>query len=294
MDRRKRTLVVVAVSLMAATVASASVYRAIKRIPVREIEVAHYFVVVASHPLEIGARITTSDVKRIGWPSSSPLGGGFTRVEDVIGRGVVTALAANEPLTEPKLAPKEAGAGLAPAIPPGMRAISVKVNDVIGVAGFAVQGARVDVLATVRRADNNTVTRVLVANVPVLRTGMRDEAEPAPSRADGADVATLLVTPAQAEQIALASAEGRITLMLRNPLDVDAPPTPGARLARLVDGGSDEPPVAAPRPQVAAPARMQLTKAADVVVPPPPIEPPVRAYTFEAIRAGKRTTETIQ
>ena len=294
MDRRTRTLIVVTLSLLAATVASASVYRAIKRIPVREVEVAHYFVVVAARPLEVGARITTSDVKRIGWPSSSPLGSAFTRVDEVIGRGVVAAVNANEPLTESKLAPKEAGAGLGVAIPPGMRAISVKVNEVIGVAGFAVTGARVDVLATVRRADNNTVTRVLVANVPVLKTGMRDETQSGSTRRDGTDVVTLLVTPPQAEQIALASLEGRLTLMLRNPLDVAEPDTPGARLARLVDRVVEQPSTVEVRHVPVPAARIQLAATADpapAVAPPAPVVP---AYTFEAIRAGKRTRETIQ
>jgi pilus assembly protein CpaB len=291
MHRRHRTLIVVAISLLAAMVASASVYRAIKRIPVREVEVAHYFVVVASRPLDVGARIAASDVKRIGWPSSNPLPDAFSQVEDVVGRGVIAAVTQNEPLTEAKLAPKEAGAGLAPAIPAGMRAISVKVNEVIGVAGFAVQGARVDVLATVRRPDNNTVTRVIVSKVPVLKTGMREEAQN--TRRDGTDVVTLLVTPAQAEQIALASSEGHITLMLRNPLDVAEPLTPGARLARLVEGGADERPTLVRTPLRSN--RIQLATAVEArppVVPQPVAEAP--GYQFEAIRAGKRTVETIQ
>src|SRR5207237_4392877 len=108
--------------------------------------------------------------------SSAPLTDGHARIEDVIGRGVVTPIGPNEPITESKLAPREAGAGLAPVIPPGMRAISVKVNEVIGVAGFAVPGAHVDVLVTVRRADD-AVTRVLVPNVRVLTAGTRFEQE---------------------------------------------------------------------------------------------------------------------
>src|SRR5207244_5852512 len=110
-----------------------------------------------------------------------------------------------------------------------------------GVAGFAVPGARVDVVVTVRRADD-AVTRVLVPNVRVLTAGTRFEQEqgrdvkPIPST-----VVTLMVTPSQAEKIALASYEGQITLMLRNPIDVAEPITPGARLARLVDDQGDGP-----------------------------------------------------
>jgi pilus assembly protein CpaB len=295
MDRKTRTFVVIAISLVAATIASASVYRAVQRIPVRKVEVAHDFVVLAAHPVAVGARLSASDLKRVGWPSSSPLPGAFHRIEDAVGRGVISALTENEPLTESKLAPREAGAGLAPAIPPGMRGISVRVNEVIGVAGFAVPGARVDVLATVRRPDNNTITRVLVANVPVLTAGTRyeqeqkDAAKPIPST-----VVTLMVSPADAEKIALASSEGQITLMLRNPLDVAQPVTPGAQLARLVGPSDQAEATPVPRPPVPQPRRE---------TPPPitaqaqtPIAAPVPAvfYTFEAIRAGKRTQETIQ
>src|SRR5207244_4944668 len=178
LSRHKRTALVLAVAVATASVASAGVYRAVRRIPVREVEVAHYYVVTAARPLQLGDRVNRSDVKLVGWPSSSRVPDGFTRMEDVVGRGVVTAVAENEPILESKLAPTAAGAGLAPAIPTGMRAISIKVNDVIGVAGFAVPGARVDVVATVRHTED-AVARVLVSNVQVLTAGTRyDQQQP--------------------------------------------------------------------------------------------------------------------
>ncbi|OLC48120.1 MAG: Flp pilus assembly protein CpaB [Acidobacteria bacterium 13_1_40CM_65_14] len=291
MTRRTRTFIVLTVALVTATVASASVYRAVRRIPVREVEVAHEFVVLAARPLGIGTQITAADVRLVGWPSSSPLAGGFKTIKDVVGRGLVTAVSANEPLIESKLAPREAGAGLSPAIPPGMRAISVKVNEVIGVAGFAVPGARVDVVATVRHP-GDAVTRVLVANVQVLTAGTRydqekaRDAKPIPST-----VVTLMVTPEQAERIALASTEGQVTLMLRNPLDVDEPATPGARLARLVDDTAS----AVPRPLPALGTKPEPKPAKAITPPPQPrpsVQPPV--YSVEAIRAGKRSIETVK
>jgi pilus assembly protein CpaB len=291
MDRKTRTIIVLVVALMTATIASATVYRAVRRIPVREVEVAHDFVVLTARALPVGTRLTAEDVKRVGWPASSPLPGAFTRTEDVVGRGLVTALSENEPIIEAKLAPREAGAGLSPAIPPGMRAISVKVNEVIGVAGFVVPGARVDVVATVRRADD-AVTRVLVSNVPVLTAGTRYEQEkPKDAKPIPSTVVTLMVTPGQAERIALASTEGQLTLMLRNPLDIAEPPTPGAHLARLVDDAQAPPPIA-----VATVAARPAVKIAKPVAAPPP--PPVAAeshvHTIEAIRAGKRTIETVK
>src|SRR5206468_3918032 len=157
--------------------------------------------------IPIGTRLTEADLKLVGWPASSPLSGAFTRLDEVVGRGSVSALLENEPITESKLATRDAGAGLPPAIPSGMRAISVKVNEVIGVAGFVVPGTRVDVVATVRRIDD-AITRVLVPNVRVLAAGTRYEQEktrdvkPIPST-----VVTLVVTPEEAERIALAAAE---------------------------------------------------------------------------------------
>jgi pilus assembly protein CpaB len=294
MDRRTRTFVVVGVAVISASMASASVYRAVSRIPVRQVEVAHSYVVVSARPLPLGARVTAADVKRIGWPESAPIAGAFTRVEDVVGRGLVTAVAANEPVTDDKLAPREAGAGLSPAISPGMRAISVKVNEVIGVAGFAVPGAHVDVVATVRVL-GGAVSRVLVANVPVLTAGTRfDQEQRHEEKPIPATVVTLMVTPEQAERIALASAEGNITLMLRNPLDQTEPETPGAQLARLV-GGAAPPVQPVGTSGTTRPARVAPLARADAPAPQAAPSAPARpAYTVEVIRAGKLTQETVQ
>jgi pilus assembly protein CpaB len=289
MDRGTRTFIVVAVAVVTAAGASASVYRAIRRIPVREVQVAHHFIVLAARPVPLGTRLTRGDVKVVAWPSDSPLPGAFSRADEVVGRGVVVAMAANEPLSDAKLAPRDAGAGLSPAIPAGMRAISVKVNEVIGVAGFVVPGARVDVVATVRRTDD-AVSRLLIANVQVLTAGTRyDQEKPRDAKPIPSTVVTLVVSPAQAEKIALASAEGQLTLMLRNPLDVAEPSTAGAHLARLVD--DDPAPVAvATTGVIAAPRKIAKIVKPEITPSPAVVEP---AYTVEAIRSGKRTTEAI-
>ena len=99
----------------------------------------------------MGKLITKDDVKLVAWPASSPVEKGFTTIESVLNRGLIAGVVANEPLTEAKLAPLEAGAGLPPSITEGMRALSVKVNEVIGVAGFVVPGTRVDVMVTLRQ-----------------------------------------------------------------------------------------------------------------------------------------------
>ena len=296
MNRHRRTTVVLTVALVTASMASAGVYRAVTRIPVREVEVAHHHIVLAARALPLGTLIEKSDIKLVAWPSSSPLPGAFTRLEEVTGRGLIAGVSENEPILESRLAPESAGAGLSPAIPPGMRAISIKVNEVIGVAGFAVPGVRVDVVATVRHP-TDAVARILVSNVQVLTAGTRyEQQQPRDAKPVPSTVVTLIVTPAQAERIALASAEGQLTLMLRNPLDTTDAATGGVRLAKLAD---DPPSQTAPPPvpsvRVEAGRRVEPKSAA--TAPPAPRAAAIAApaqQRIEAIRAGKRSEETLK
>lgn len=281
MNRRNRTLAVLLVAAAFATVASYVVYRAIARMPVRQVEVATVHVAVAAEDLPMGARISKEQVKVVGWPAATPVKGSFATADQVIGRGLIQPVAANEPLTEAKLAPAEAGAGLPPSITLGMRALSVKVNEVIGVAGFAVPGSRVDVIVVLNQRDDS-MARVVVSNVQVLTAGTRYDAEQAK---DGkpipSSVVTLLVTPEDAERISLASTGGRITLVLRNPLDTVATDTKGVRVASLM--GAPEPP-----PVIKA-VQGQKTR----VAPPKPAPAPVKVYSVEAFRGAKRSEEVV-
>src|SRR6187549_1243885 len=153
MNRNTRTLIVLVVAVLMASIAAYGVYLAEKSRPVKEVEVARIQAVVATHPLSVGTLVTKDDLKLVPWPAASPVPGSFTEVEKALNRGVIVAVSENEPLTESKLAPIGAGAGLPPTITEGMRALSVKVNEVIGVAGFVIPGTRVDVLVTVRGRD---------------------------------------------------------------------------------------------------------------------------------------------
>jgi pilus assembly protein CpaB len=284
MNRRNRTIVVIAIALLTATVASYGVYSAVQRIPVRRVEVPTAYAVVASAHLPIGTLLTKDHVKVVPWPARNPVPGAFASIGQVVDRGVIQPVAENEPLTESKLAPTGAGAGLPPTIPPGMRAISVKVNEVIGVAGFVLPGSRVDLLVTVDNSSgtrDESMSRVVVSNVQVLTAGTRFDQEKA--RADGkpipTTVVTLLATPQDAERITLASAEGKLMLTLRNPLDTLPTETQGVRVANLL-GAPAPPPVA------------KKVKGKTVMVAPPPPAP--KAYTVEAIRAAKRSEEVVR
>ncbi len=156
-------------------------------------------------------------------------------------RGLIAPVAENEPLTSSKLAPREAGAGLPPTIAAGMRAISVKVNEVIGVAGFVVPGTRVDVVVTLSNNRDDSLSRVVVTNAQVLTAGTKyDQEQAKDGKPVPTSVVTLLVTPEDAERIALASSQGSIMLTLRNPLDTAPTVTSGIRMATLM--GAPEPP----------------------------------------------------
>ena len=284
MNRRNRHLVVLVVAVITATVASVGVYRAVERMPVREVELAHQSVVVAARALPMGTQLTARDVKVVAWPAKSPVSGAFSATSDVVNRALIASVLENEPLVPAKLAPREGGAGLPSAIPRGMRAISVKVNDVIGVAGFVEPGSRVDLMVTIRRREDS-VTRTVASNVQVMTAGTRQDQQKSASDTKNATsaVVTLMVTPGDAERIALAQTEGQIMLVLRNPLDGDSTATPGVQTAGLL--GQPEPAAAPVKP--VAPRR--IAKAPEPEAPAPP---PVR--TIEAIRAAKRTEEVIR
>jgi pilus assembly protein CpaB len=286
MNRSNRTLIVVLVAVVVAGLASFGVYRAIQQMPVREVEVRSLHQVVASHDLQMGQMITKDDVKLVAWPASSPVDKGFTSIETVLNRGLLDRVVTNEPLTESKVAPLEAGAGLAPTITEGMRALSVKVNDVIGVAGFVVPGAHVDVLVTLanRSGMPDSMTRVVVSDVEVLTAGTRIDREKArDGQPIAASVVTLLVTPPDAEKITLAGNEGSIMLTLRNPMDRAQTQTTGVRTAALLGAPAPAPVIASAGPRRA-------------IVKPmlPPAPPAPKIYSVETIRAAKRQEEVIR
>jgi pilus assembly protein CpaB len=285
MNRNTRTLIVLVVAVAVAGLATFGVYRALQRMPVREVEVAHTYVVVAAKPLAMGARLGAGDLKVVPWPSRTLLEGAHATADEIVNRGVIAPVLENEPVTESKLAPLEAGAGLPPTIPPGMRAISVRVNEVVGVAGFVVPGTHVDVFVTLKR-QTDSETRIVVSNVQVLTAGTRYDQEKAKTgEAMPSSVVTLLLTPEDAERTVLASSEGQVMLALRNPLDAASTATAGTRTNSLFG--------AEPR---AVPVDQPVRRKVAVAAPPAPAPPPAAPapYVVEAIRAAKRSAETIR
>ena len=205
-------------------------------------------VVVAASDLDIGAELRREDIRIIDWPANAVPANAISDPKDVIGRGLVLPVIQNEPFLPMKLASKEAGAGLPPAIPPGLRAVSVRVNEVIGVAGYVLPGTRVDVVATVSPTGNGAdmTSKVILTNVQVLAAGTKIERETDKNKPMPVSVVTLLVNPEEAERLTLASTEGKIQLALRNPLDktiaVDARhPAGGAARLRRADANRRRP-----------------------------------------------------
>jgi pilus assembly protein CpaB len=281
MNRRTRTLIVVGVAVAMAAVASFGVYRAIQNIPERTKYIPAHYLVVAKQDVPVGTLLEAQHVRLAGWPQDTNVDGSFAKIEDVLGRGAVAQIVTNEPITERKLAPKEAGGGLPPTIPAGMRAMSVKVNDVIGVAGFTVPGTRVDVVVTIRDRDNS-MSRAVLNNIQVLAAGTKfDQDQAKNGQPIKTAVVTLLVTPPDAEKLALAQNEGQIVLALRNPLDTESVQTQGARMSGLL-GAPAPPPVI----KASGPTRKAVT--------PPPPPPAPKPYTVDAIRGAKRSEEIIK
>jgi pilus assembly protein CpaB len=215
--------------------------------------------------------------------------GAFSKVEDVLDRPVISNILLDEPLLEGRLAIKGSGLGLAPTIPVGMRAVTVHVNDVAGAAGFVLPGLRVDVLVTGQPPNSgSTMTTTVLQNLLVLSAGqaMQSDARGTPV---SVSTVTLLVSPTDAETLALASGEGRIQLVLRNSSDEGIEKTPGRYVAELY-GAARRPTAPAARP---APASKPVVMVAPPVALPiaPPAPPPPDQIVV--IRGDKRTVEVI-
>jgi pilus assembly protein CpaB len=250
---RNRLFAVLAIAVLAGGGLAYGTYNAMKpQQPVVQ-QVPTQPVVVAAVDLSLGAELKAEDMKVLNFPQGQAPEGTFAAPSEIVGRGVIVSLAKGEPILPAKLAAKEAGAGLPPVIPDGMRAVSVRVNEVIGVAGYVLPGSRVDVITTVSPTNQmqDMTSKVVLANVLTLTSGTRMEQDQKDGKPVQVTVVTLAVSPEQAERLALASTEGKIQLALRNPLDQSAPATPGIRPAGLL-GGVKAP---APAPAVSKTAR---------------------------------------
>jgi len=227
-------------------------------------------VIVAADDIQVGSRVEDRDVRIAKFPASGLPAGAYAKKSQVMGRGVIIPISRGEFILPSKLAPENAGAGLPSLIPPGMRAVSVRVTDVVSVAGFVGPGTRVDVLLTgTPNGSSESQTTTVLQNVAVIASGHTLERS-ATGEAQNTPVITLLASPEDAERLTLASVEGKIQLSLRNPLDTHQDPVDPANAKGLYKGGT---PAAAPRVTI-RPVRQQKTEKP----PPPPSVLSVEVY----------------
>jgi pilus assembly protein CpaB len=278
-----RVPLVLLVALAAGGGLAYGTYSYMQNVQVKTVSLPTKPVVVAAADLELGAELRPDDLRVIEWPAASVPAGAFEQPKDVIGRGLIMPVIQNEPILPMKLASKEAGAGLPVVIPEGKRAVSVRVNEVIGVAGYVLPGTRVDVVAVANPTENrgDTTSKVVLTNVQVLAAGTKMEQDTDDGKPMAVSVVTLLVDPEESERLTLASTEGKIQLALRNPLDQSTPPTPGVKPAGLLGSA-----------RAAAPRTGRVSKPAAVVAVMPPA--PAPEPTVEIIRGDKRAQEVVR
>jgi pilus assembly protein CpaB len=277
---RVRIFIVFILAIAAGGVFAFGTYNYVQKMPARTTSLPTKPVVVAAADLDIGAEIRREDVRVVDWPETALPANAISNPQEVIGRGIIMPMIQNEPFLPLKLSSKDGGGGLPPAIPPGLRAVSVKVNEVIGVAGYVLPGTRVDVVATVSPTQQPTdmTSKVILTNVQVLAAGTKIERDTEKNKPIAVSVVTLLVDPTEAEKLTLAANEGKVQLALRNPLDKESPVTKGIRPAVLVGMA---PTAARPVTRVATAARQAPA--------PLPAEP-----TVEIIRGDKRAHEVVR
>ena len=174
---RNRIFVVLAIAVLAGGGLAYGTYNMVNNQPVKTVSTPTQPVVVAASNLQLGAQLKAEDLQVIAFPLGKAPEGTFAQPSEIIGRGLIVPIVKNEPVLKAKLASKEAGSGLPPVIPEGMRAVSVRVDEVVGVAGYVLPGNRVDVLATANPTDqrSDTTTKVILSNVQVLTAGTRME-----------------------------------------------------------------------------------------------------------------------
>ncbi len=240
-------------------------------------------IVLAARPLGVGATITAADIRMGKVVTAAFPKGAYSRVEEVLDRSVISNILVDEPVLDGRLAARGSGVGLAPIIPVGMRAVSVRVNDVAGVAGFVLPGMRVDALITGRPpTGSQTQTTTFLQNLLVLSAGTNMQADSKGGAIQAPNV-TLLATPEQSELLTLANSEGRIQLVLRNGSDQLIAKTSGKDVAELFGGhkSHSDGPVVRPRRQPVEPR--------PVAVPPPPPPPD----QIVVIRGTQKSVEVV-
>lgn len=291
----KRFLGVIVFAVLVAFATSAIVYRLLAS-RLASSSSQDTVVQVASRDLGVGTVIKPSDLKPAKWSGPLPKGA-VTTSQDLLERSVINPVLQDELISEARLAPRGGGAGLAATIPSGMRAIAVKVDEVVGLAGYVLPGMRVDVVALGDAPDRNSrdtlgsQSMTILQNIEVLSAGenIQRDNEGKPAKVT---VVNLLVKPEQAEILSLAQTMAKIQLVLRNPLDKEEIKTAGSAEAFLF--GKERPPEKAPAPsgRQPAPVRRSAAKKAQTETIVVPIRMEIISGSKRAdVKVGEMTVE---
>src|SRR5215472_6979288 len=271
---RTRLLFIGLLALALGAFSSALAYKSLQQHTLAPVTLQQ--VVVATSDIAVGTKLQQNQVRSVGVPAEAVPPGSFRHEQDVISRGVVLPIAQGEFLIAGRnLASANAGSGLPSMIPSGMRAVSVRVSDISSVGGFVAPGSRVDVLMTGNPGSGEPQTVTVLRNVAVLANGSRLDHNILAPDSQNSPVITLLVSPDDAERLALAVAQGRIQLALRNPLDTSQDEVAAVGLRSLYPGSQKSAAPAVIHPKV---------KPAPVVQ----VAPPPSAYGVEVIKGDKR------
>ena len=297
--RNKRLLVVLAGAALFGLVAAVTVSRYLSSTQAYARNLDQ--VVVAKVDIPIGTRIVAEQLTTAQFPRDAMPNGIFNSTENVVGRVAVVNIAAREPVTDFRLAPEGSMGGLSAIIPEGYRAMTVRVNDVVGVAGFLQPNAMVDVVVVIepngRSGGNDTVSKIVLQNIKVLAVGQNLDRPDNDREATSVRAVTLQVTPEQAEKLALASTEGKLQLVMRSATDQGDEQTQGVDRRSLLTGERAQP---APEPgalRSEQPARPAEPTAPARRAPRPRVEAPreePRAQTPAPPAAPRNSVEMIE
>ncbi len=250
--------------------------------------------VAATQDIAPGDSLQKQTLTLIDWPSDKPLDGAFAKADDLIGRTALYPVSAGEPIRARYLVTAGSGAGLSMRIPEGMRAMSLRTDQIVGVAGFLVPGSHVDVLVTFHTpASPDPITATVLQDVQILATGQKMQPDPEGKIAP-TDVVTLLVNPQDAEKVVLASAQGTVHFVLRNGADHTVVTSHSAELSELSDKASSfsntRPATSSSSFRISAPPPVMGT----VAKVKPVASPTPAGYTIITNAGGKQTTESFQ
>ena len=251
-------------------------------------------VVVAKTEIQLGEKITADRLMLVQIPNASLPEGTFKKIEDVVGRVAITPIGVRDTITIAKLAPAGVGGGLPAVIPAGYRAMTVKVDDVVGVSGFIMPGSYVDVIAVIVSASQQNgepISKIVLQNIKVLASGPKIDSPENQREPNSVKAVTLQVTPEQAEKLVLAANEGKLQLVMRNYSDQEDSQTTGASKKSLM-GNSYVPPPPAPKTENTAqptmPAKPPVRRVSAPAPETKPVAPPPRRNSVELIEGVKR------